>query len=101
MRSCQNVVPDVRQFPPHQTKAVLTVMRRRGKLVHRRTDAGEEQVPLRDINLHILTSLFEGGVYDCQVVKSLHGPLVDVVHLRVGLCVFLIRLAEAALLAAQ
>ena len=45
--------------------------------------------------------LFEGGVYNRQIIKSLRGPLVEVVHLRVGFCVLLVGLAQAALLIAQ
>ena len=42
-----------------------------GKLFYSRTHIGEEQVHLRDLNLRICTGLFESGVYDCQINKSL------------------------------
>ena len=43
------------------------------------------------------TGLFEGSMYDGHIVQSLHCPLVEVVHLRIGLCIILVGLAQIAL----
>ena len=54
------------------------------KLFHSRTHVGEEQVLLRDLNLQICTNLFGSGENDCQIIKSLQCPLVEIGHLRIA-----------------